>query len=113
MYTALLKLRLIYTRVRKLLELQHADSSNDLFKSVGGDHAHGHAGGHAHSGSVHDPHNHADLENAKGPEQVVTFNDSSLHTHVGESAVAEQLFKKYRVLCWIMTGPQNHDSKAK
>jgi len=100
-------------RVRKLLELQHADSSNDLIESVGGDHAHGHAGGHAHSGSVHDPHNHADLENAKGPEQVVTFNDFSLHTHVGESAVAEQLFKKYRVLCWIMTGPQNHDSKAK
>lgn len=100
-------------RVRKLLELRSPDSSHDLEDSAGYNHAHGHAGGHAHSGSVHDPHNHADLENAKGPENVVTFNDSSQHTHVGEGAVAEQLFKKYRVLCWILTGPQNHDTKAK
>lgn len=99
-------------RVRRLL----AESSNDL-DSNGENHGHsGHGqehSRHGHSGSVHDPHNHADLEGAAGPEQVVTFNDSAAHTHKGESQVAEQLFKQYRVLCWIMTGPQNHDTKAK
>lgn len=31
----------------------------------------------------------------------------------GENAVAEELSRKVRVLCWIMTGPQNHQRKAK
>ena len=31
----------------------------------------------------------------------------------GEAVKAEELAKKVRVLCWIMTGPQNHDTKAK
>jgi glycoprotein-N-acetylgalactosamine 3-beta-galactosyltransferase len=31
----------------------------------------------------------------------------------GEAAKAEELAKKVRVLCWVMTGPQNHDTKAK
>ncbi|XP_054722419.1 glycoprotein-N-acetylgalactosamine 3-beta-galactosyltransferase 1-like, partial [Uloborus diversus] len=30
-----------------------------------------------------------------------------------EAEVAEQLARKVRVLCWIMTGPQNHKRKAK
>ena len=27
--------------------------------------------------------------------------------------VAKQLFDKVRVLCWVMTNPSNHDTKAK
>ena len=31
----------------------------------------------------------------------------------GEAEKAEELAKKVRVLCWVMTGPQNHEAKAK
>lgn len=96
-----------YGPARRLLELKTTNAHAEFLDDDG----HGH--GHGHSGSEHDPHDHADLEGAKGPEQNVVFNDSAAHTHVGESAVAEKLFSKYRVLCWIMTGPQNHNTKAK
>lgn len=32
---------------------------------------------------------------------------------LGEGVVAEELARKVRVLCWVMTGPQNHQRKAK
>ncbi|XP_040573725.1 glycoprotein-N-acetylgalactosamine 3-beta-galactosyltransferase 1 [Lepeophtheirus salmonis] len=32
--------------------------------------------------------------------------------HKTQNSVADQLYKKVRILCWIMTGPQNHDLKA-
>jgi glycoprotein-N-acetylgalactosamine 3-beta-galactosyltransferase len=31
----------------------------------------------------------------------------------GEAVKAEELAQKVRVLCWVMTGPQNHETKAK
>nr|XP_042909820.1 glycoprotein-N-acetylgalactosamine 3-beta-galactosyltransferase 1 [Parasteatoda tepidariorum] len=31
----------------------------------------------------------------------------------GEAAEAERLARKVRVLCWVMTGPDNHERKAK
>lgn len=93
-------------RARKLLGLStRSSSSNDLG-------AEGHEG-HAHSGSQHDPHSHKDLEGVAGPKETVAFNDSTHHTHVGEAEVAQKLFDSIKVLCWIMTGPQNHESKAR
>ncbi len=32
---------------------------------------------------------------------------------LGEAELANAMAKKIRVLCWIMTMPQNHDKKAK
>lgn len=31
----------------------------------------------------------------------------------GEDEVARELREKVRVLCWVMTGPKNHEKKAK
>ena len=30
-----------------------------------------------------------------------------------ERKLADQMAEKVRVLCWVMTGPANHDKKAK
>jgi hypothetical protein len=32
--------------------------------------------------------------------------------HLGEDAEAKKMAQKVRVLCWIMTNPQNHEKKA-
>jgi len=61
----------------------------------------------------HDPRSHADLENATGPLVDVVFHSPEEDAHKDEGLVAEELSKKVRVLCWIMTGPQNHQAKAR
>ena len=48
----------------------------------------------------------------EGPKESVVFHDSDT-VHQGEDKVAIDLKEKVRVLCWIMTGPENHEKKAK
>ena len=70
-----------------------------------------HSEDHMHR-NQHDPHGHADLENATGPVVDVGFHSPEKDAHKDEDQVAEELSKKVRVLCWIMTGPQNHETKV-
>ncbi|XP_050418929.2 glycoprotein-N-acetylgalactosamine 3-beta-galactosyltransferase 1 [Patella vulgata] len=61
-----------------------------------------------------DPHSHGEMDNFKGPEKSVMWMDDHSHGHMGESSVAaDELAKKVRVLCWVMTNPSNIQSKAK
>ncbi|GIY27074.1 glycoprotein-N-acetylgalactosamine 3-beta-galactosyltransferase 1 [Caerostris darwini] len=60
-----------------------------------------------------DPHSHEDLKDAAGPQSPVSFHKHDEEFHKGEAEVAEELARKVRVLCWIMTGPANHETKAK
>lgn len=64
-------------------------------------------------GGPHDPHSHEDLEEAAGPDSPVSFHKTDEEFHRGEGALAAELSRKVRVLCWVMTSPQNHQRKAK
>lgn len=48
-----------------------------------------------------------------GPETEVKFHGEDEDFHKGEDRIAQDMAKKVRVLCWIMTGPKNHQSKAR
>ena len=62
---------------------------------------------------LHDPHDHKDLENATGPTKEVVFHSPEEDAHKNENIVAQELSKNVRILCWVMTGPENHQSKVR
>lgn len=53
---------------------------------------------------------HDNLDNSIKNVKPVMVDDS--HFHHDNNSVAKDLEKQIRVLCWIMTGPQNLDKKA-
>lgn len=62
-----------------------------------------------------DPHSAAQLEGAAGPEKDPGNHDAAHEEfhRLEETHVADELFKRVRVLCWVMTGPSNHEKKAR
>lgn len=66
---------------------------------------------HTHSYDQH-PHTHEELEDAEGPEEVVIFHSNNETFHKDDDIVARDLSEKVKVLCWIMTQPKNHKTKA-
>lgn len=61
---------------------------------------------HEHNNDAHHSH---DMIELSGPDQ-----DVGTHEHVHEnSSIAEKLYSEVRVLCWIMTNPNNHKKKAR
>ncbi|XP_011066529.1 PREDICTED: glycoprotein-N-acetylgalactosamine 3-beta-galactosyltransferase 1-like isoform X1 [Acromyrmex echinatior] len=65
------------------------------------------------SGLSRDPHHYLELESEVGPETEVKFHGDDEDFHKGEDRIAQDMARKVRVLCWIMTGPKNHQSKAR
>ena len=51
--------------------------------------------------------------NEIGSNLDVRLHSPDEWTHRGEAVLAEEMTKKVRVACWIMTMPENHDKKAK
>ena len=54
-----------------------------------------------------------DLENNTGPTKEVVFHSPEEDAHKNENIVAQELSKNVRILCWVMTGPENHQSKVR
>ena len=48
-----------------------------------------------------------------GPEEIVIFHSSNESIHKDEDIVARDLAQKVKVLCWIMTQPDNHKGKVR
>lgn len=72
-----------------------------------GEDAHGHGHGQG------DAHNEEDMDALSGPVHDFGIHDNHEDAHAGEDEVARELKEKVRVLCWVMTGPKNHDKKAR
>ena len=41
------------------------------------------------------------------------FHSKEEEAHRGEDKLAVELAKKVKVLCWVMTGPKNHQAKVR
>ncbi|XP_050421070.1 glycoprotein-N-acetylgalactosamine 3-beta-galactosyltransferase 1-like isoform X2 [Adelges cooleyi] len=69
------------------------------------DHAKKHKDAHSHD--------HNDDENMIGDDVEVKPHGENETLHFHEDTVAQELKKRVRVLCWVMTNPSNHMKKAR
>lgn len=61
-----------------------------------------------------DPHTSSQLEGISGPlRDPGTHSKDEVFHRMEDSTVADQLAQQIRILCWVMTGPRNHDKRAK
>ncbi|XP_051153513.1 glycoprotein-N-acetylgalactosamine 3-beta-galactosyltransferase 1 isoform X2 [Leptopilina boulardi] len=58
-------------------------------------------------------HQFPDVDLQMEPDTDIKFHEKDEIFHRNEDKVAQELAKKVRILCWIMTGPKNHQTKAK
>lgn len=69
---------------------------------------------HGHNKRRHDAHSEEDMDNLSGPTgNVGEHNENDTFHNMLNYSLANELKEKVRVLCWIMTGPANHEKKAK
>ena len=59
------------------------------------------------------PQSHKELEGVSGPDTAVVFHSQDEEAHRDEDEVARRMKEDVRLLCWIMTGPQNHEAKVR
>ncbi|XP_017488027.1 PREDICTED: glycoprotein-N-acetylgalactosamine 3-beta-galactosyltransferase 1-like [Rhagoletis zephyria] len=68
---------------------------------------------HHHHDHDLDPHSHGALDFAVGPKGQVSLHDHDEAFHKDEDIVARAYYEKIRILCWVMTNPKSHESKAR
>uniref|UniRef100_A0A1B6CY54 Glycoprotein-N-acetylgalactosamine 3-beta-galactosyltransferase 1 n=1 Tax=Clastoptera arizonana TaxID=38151 RepID=A0A1B6CY54_9HEMI len=60
-----------------------------------------------------DSHHHGHMEDVPEIEADIGSHSHDEEFHKDEDLVARELAKQVRVLCWVMTSPNNHQKKAK
>lgn len=69
---------------------------------------------HRHNHRDVDAHEEEEMDNVSGPkENVGSHQDNDTFHTMLDYSIANALKDKVRVLCWVMTGPKNHQSKAR
>lgn len=66
-----------------------------------------------HSAAPSNGHQFPNADLRFEPDGDIKFHEKDEIFHKNEDKIAQELKKKVRVLCWIMTGPNNHQKKAK
>lgn len=61
-----------------------------------------------------DPHTSSQIADLAGPlRDPGTHSKDEIFHRMEDSAVADQLSQRIRIVCWVMTGPKNHERRAK
>ncbi|VEN43089.1 unnamed protein product [Callosobruchus maculatus] len=61
-----------------------------------------------------DPHTSSEMAHLAGPNVDPGSHGSDEEFHnMEDSTVAQKLYEEVRILCWVMTQPENHEKKAK
>lgn len=61
-----------------------------------------------------DPHSSHDMKDLIGPElSPGEHRDDEEFHKMEDSSIADEMARRVRILCWVMTGPINHEKKAR